>query len=744
MLLAQIGCSSDTRSNSQQLTSADIVFQEIHPLNNGTIENQTYTLEKWVWNENFSYPYVLEQGTHYTIDSTNIPDGLNFEIELINKRDALLTFYGKAQNHHVNDSTDGILIKFLPEVFLNESPNALKTEQTILNAGIQFGVGYTVSGTLDISQDTIELREMTTNELIEIDPGKTEFKFSKMLEEGEYYLIQIEKHPEGKVCQFDIAEGSIENTNIQDLQLSCHTPSWKQKTALDNIDYIGSMAAGGPWGNFDNLDSNDYSVESAPESIHTSFNKYGDFMVSWHDIVPSQNAFNFEPNGFGRNTIRNKTFHSNTNSFGQSTEVGTYLANPNFYPLDSIMGISQISENKDILYLARQKQTPTSVFYTYQTTSKNKVWDLPTLGTDFLSNANPSYGEGRQDLSMNKTGNYLSAWIDQSTSLIHLRSSIDKEIVSAQFNETSPINFIKVCFSNNNNGLVIYSTIEDEIKLVLFENNSFSDSITLKNSDLSLGKVDADMNIHGDSYIAYYTSNESVPKIYQFMRSNGQWIIEDYELNGYNISSDFFVHMLDTGKRHINWLKKSSNNHYSKTFSGTTETNSNSISLATSGITHHYQYIIDNNENYILFHGSFENDSNPSTYKSTIFNNEGIINNFTLENTVSNYFPGYDPYNAVLKVNNLGEITVLFSLYQNDESILLYLIEKNSEDIWTTPNSIFDTVTDINLGTKNIYSGYFNIIVDQFSSKKALVWREAFNYPNDIFGPRVHYVKFFN
>ncbi|MCB0272881.1 MAG: hypothetical protein KDD46_07695 [Bdellovibrionales bacterium] len=291
LIIFIIGCSKKSQ-NENSLSAVELIFQEIHPENEGRIKPLEISLDKWSWNLDLSTGTLLEVGKHYSVSTDLIPEGLSIEVTITGNRTAEIRFTGNAIEHHVNDSIRGIPFSLLNNVFLGQSEKALYQEQTRYSLGLQFGEGFTVGGTIANANGPIRLREMITGDIITINNNT--FEFEKKFEEGDHYLVQIEQHGQAQCCYFDVAEGEV-SSNISNLLLTCSNPSWHE---ADSTMLITETFAGPALGANSSI-----VAEDLDQSLH--FNKYADLVVSWYH----------EPLDYEYRTPFISTYDSNTNQW---------------------------------------------------------------------------------------------------------------------------------------------------------------------------------------------------------------------------------------------------------------------------------------------------------------------------------------------------------------------------------------------------------------------------------------------
>ncbi len=202
-----------------------ITFQELQPENNGKIESQNITLDRWSWNQNLSNNLMAEN-VHYVLQGT-VPKGLTLEIETLNEKTAQLTFKGIAENHHVSQSTKELVLTWLPSAFLANSAKALEEEIESYALHIQFGVGFTIGGEIIESPSSVNIELIQGSEVIQEVAAGQSFQFEYQLEHGETFEVMVKNHPENTCCKVKNGYGTINNKDVDAITIDCSTPTWE-------------------------------------------------------------------------------------------------------------------------------------------------------------------------------------------------------------------------------------------------------------------------------------------------------------------------------------------------------------------------------------------------------------------------------------------------------------------------------------------------------------------------------------
>jgi len=204
----------------------------------GEIESATCKLDHWSWDKELKSGDTLIEGLHYQLEGL-IPHGLTFKAIVKSRNELELQFEGQAEEHHVNDSVDGLFFTLLQPVFLNASPKAPQEEVTKYNLHIQFGVGYALKGQVTQSDGAVTVEIKLTGETIDIDQENQKFTTQTLFEPGDVYEVRIKNHPRGRCCQVSSnARGIMQNEPIEGIEIFCEEGSWDHPN--NYTDFIGT------------------------------------------------------------------------------------------------------------------------------------------------------------------------------------------------------------------------------------------------------------------------------------------------------------------------------------------------------------------------------------------------------------------------------------------------------------------------------------------------------------------------
>ncbi|MCB0271948.1 MAG: hypothetical protein KDD46_02910 [Bdellovibrionales bacterium] len=540
-----IACSKERRSIDLQTQLPEIVFEEIYPENQGRLKAESLELNKWTWHQDLLPGDVLVPGTHYTFASGQIPSGLTLKIEITGKRSAILRFEGQAQNHHVNDSLRGAILSFQKNAFLGNSEKALEEEDTSYAVGIQFGKGFTISGSVDGAEGEVVLRETKIDQVVTIKPQSNEFTFEKFYEEDDPYVVQIEKHPNGQCCKFIEAEGLMGSHDINNLYLSCHTPQWHHP-ADENDTFLSSSFTG------------TYIPVTSNENFHpwSASNLYGDLVLGYRKA-------------FG-DSISNGQFIS---YFNQNTQTWVHPSSPNTSeelnfvfpdPNNSLVFGGEFKEisvlnDKDInLVMSQNVGYSSNGFFVSE--YKDFVWHKPSS----IFDSNPNYNNTGYYIEEKafENGYKMKAWITQDWEHVKVQfyknrnwqseqvispplsqSPIDSDYVNIYLlvNEKGDGSIIWERFTNDPDYPQMFFLFKADINNFQVINVPVNIEDTLSPNDITVQYERFDMNQDGDILIAFtgkkIDSNyniENKERIFFAEKTSNGWVKPQFAVNCIN------------------------------------------------------------------------------------------------------------------------------------------------------------------------------------------------------------------
>lgn len=236
-----IGCSGEARQSEELASKLPIlVFQEIHPENEGKIAPVQVSLDKWSWELGLTKGSTMSNGYHFEVQG-EIPEGLEIEIVVLDRNTVQIQFVGSALNHHVSQSVENIELTFTKNAFLNASPKALDEEDSKYRVHIVFGKGYTLSGIAENLDVPIEVKLLRNDETITIHPSDPKFRFSFPFEEGEPYEMIVTDQPEDTCCTIVNGFDTMADQNVENIEISCNAPQWTDPE--DTLDTFSSGSA---------------------------------------------------------------------------------------------------------------------------------------------------------------------------------------------------------------------------------------------------------------------------------------------------------------------------------------------------------------------------------------------------------------------------------------------------------------------------------------------------------------------